>query len=153
MRMRHFLIAAAGLVTLANAAEPAPVLTADALGWLSGDWAEIKGERWTEEHWSQPRAGMLLGAGRSGRGERLGSFEFMRIAPGEHGVLHFFGAPQGAPAVGFRLVRSGPAEAVFENPTHDFPQRVRYWRDGELLKAEVSDLGGAKKMAWTYTRR
>jgi len=137
---------------LLGLAEPPAVVTADALGWMSGEWQESKGDRWTEEDWSSARGGVLLGTGRSGAGETVKSFEFMRIAPGEGGVLHFFGSPGGSPAVAFRLVRSGPTEAVFENPAHDYPQRVRYWREGAVLRAETSDITGAKAMRWNYKR-
>ena len=149
--MRRMLIVMAGLASVATAGPEAG--SADSLGWLSGRWEQAEGERWAEELWSAPRGGMLIGFARMGRGDTLGSFEHMRIAPGEGGTLHFYGSPQGAPAVAFRLVRSGPAEAVFENPAHDFPQRVRYWRDGEVLRAEVSDLAGGKAMAWAYRPR
>ena len=51
-------------------------------------------------------------------------------------------APGAAPPAGqaeasFPLVRLGAAEADFENPAHDFPQRVIYRRDGELLRARI----------------
>ena len=26
---------------------------------------------------------------------------------------------------------------VFENPTHDFPQRIIYWKDGNDLRARI----------------
>jgi hypothetical protein len=42
--------------------------------------------------------------------------------------------------------------AVFENPTHDFPQRVIYERDGDALKARIegSVAGEQESMDWTF---
>ena len=43
------------------------------------------------------------------------------------------------------------AEAVeFANPAHDYPQRIRYWRQGKLLMAEVSKMDGSKALRWNY---
>ena len=39
--------------------------------------------------------------------------------------------------VAFRLVRHDAASAIFENPAHDYPQRIVYTREGDTLTAEV----------------
>ena len=79
-----------------------------AMGWLSGAWVETKAEgAWTEEYWTPPRGGIMIGAGLAGRGETLRSFEHMRIATGKDGKIAFYGMPQGAPAVAFPLVSLG----------------------------------------------
>ena len=66
-----------------------PPATVDDLGWLAGDWASEAGGRWTEESWTAPRGGVMLGVSRSGRGEVLRDYEFIRIAPGDlHAVIH-----------------------------------------------------------------
>lgn len=142
--MRWFLIAAVALVS-------APAAAAD-LSWMSGCWQQVQQERWTEECWTVPRAGQLMGSGRAGDAAGVRSFEFMRIAPGEDGVSVFWGAPGGGSAVPFRQVRAGDREIVFENPNHDFPTRVRYWRDGEALNAEISGADGTKPMSWRFVR-
>src|SRR5688572_21655047 len=88
------------------------------LGWMSGTWASETGDRWTEESWTAPRAGIMLGTGRSGRGGEVRDWEFMRIAPDSEGVLAFWGSPKGVPAVPFRLISLGKRQAVFENRAH-----------------------------------
>ncbi len=42
--------------------------------------------------------------------------------------------------------------ALFANAAHDYPQRIRYWREGETLNAEISLLDGSKAMRWQYKR-
>ena len=58
----------------------------------------------------------------------------------------------GAPRVAFVLVSQTAHEVVFANPAHDYPQRVRYWREGDLLKAEIALADGLRAMAFTYRR-
>ena len=57
------------------------------------------------------------------------------------------------PPVGFRLVASDGTSATFENPAHDFPQRIQYRRDGDRLVATISARDGSNAMSWTYRRR
>jgi hypothetical protein len=41
---------------------------------------------------------------------------------------------------------------VFANPAHDYPQRIRYWLEGNALNAEISRIDGSKTVRWTYRR-
>jgi Domain of unknown function (DUF6265) len=71
-------------------------------------------------------------------------------------VLTFYAQPGGAsPPVGFPLESLGKRRAVFENPSHDFPQRVIYWREGDRLRARVEGSFNATKQAleWTFSLR
>lgn len=130
----------------------APASVAD-LGWMSGRWETASSERWTEESWSSPRAGMLIGYSRSGRGETVREFEFLRIQAGADGALAYIAQPGGRAPVAFRLVSASGTEAVFENPQHDFPQRIRYVRAGDRLTATISAIDGSNAMSWNYERR
>lgn len=145
MRM---LVAAAALLLAA----PASAAEVKDLGWLSGSWVSETPRGWTEELWMHPRGGVMLGLNRSGKSERASGFEFMRIAADSAGRISFWGSPSGAPAVPFRMTASGPREAVFENPKHDYPQRITYKREGDQLVATVSLLDGSKAQSWTFRR-
>ena len=147
--MRQAVLAIAASLCLAGAAPPQE---SPMPGWMSGDWALEDASGWTEEHWSSPRAGLMLGTGRNGKGERLGSFEYMRIARDGQGRLTFWGSPGGAPAVAFPAVETGPARIVFENPAHDYPTRVAYSRSGNRLTATISGPNGANSESWVYRR-
>jgi hypothetical protein len=146
--MRTILIAAAWLALSAQA--PAPEV--EDLAWLSGAWASRDGDKWTEEWWTPPRGGIMIGAGFSGRGDKAASFEHMRIMADEDGRIAFFGMPGGAPAVRFPLVKAGTGEAVFENPAHDHPQRISYRLEGASLTATVSQIDGSRAQSWTFKR-
>ena len=144
-------IMAAGLALLLVAASPAA--TVDDLAWFAGDWVSEADGRWTEESWASPRGGVMLGYSRSGRGEELREYEFIRIARGDDGAIAYIAMPQGGAPVAFRLVRQERTRATFENPAHDFPQRIDYVRDGDTLTATISAIDGAKPRRWTYRRR
>ena len=147
---------ALGLMTTPLAAQEAqePSLP----GWLAGCWEMRDSERWAEECWTIPRGGMMLGSGRAGTGDRVASWETMRIAldepAGEGPVVRmaFVAAPGGT---GWTLFAWSPADeegVTFHNAANDYPQRVRYWREGELLKAEISLGDGSQAMQWTFRR-
>lgn len=130
-----------------------PAATVDDLGWLAGDWVSEAGERWTEERWTPPRAGLMLGVSRSGRGEELREYEYIRISRGDDGAIAYIAMPQGGAPVAFRLARHHGNSATFENPAHDYPQRIAYVRDGDTLTATISAIDGSKPRRWTYRRR
>lgn len=130
-----------------------PAATVDDLAWMAGAWSREEGGRWTEESWTGPRGGVMLGHSRSGRGETVREFEFLRIAADAGGTLAYFAQPGGRPPVAFRLVRREGTSAVFENAAHDYPQRIEYRRDGETMTATISAIDGSKPMRWTFRRR
>jgi hypothetical protein len=87
----------------------------------------------TEEHWTQPAGGTMLGVGRTVKQGRTLFFEFLRLEEREDGV-YYVALIQGQPEVGFKLVRCEGEDAVFENLEHDYPQRILYRKnaDGSL---------------------
>jgi hypothetical protein len=135
---------------LANpAAQPALPL------WLAGCWEQASGERWTEECWNDPRAGIMMGNGRSGLGEQLESWEVMQIEIVDTDdpaipKMTFHGAPGGQSRTSFTWVPGLQKGITFVNASHDYPQRIRYWREGRDLVAEVSLMDGSNARRWRY---
>jgi Domain of unknown function (DUF6265) len=142
------VIAAAAAVSIAHATpkpNPQPMPA-----WMAGAWIEVTADRWAEEYWTGPRGGLMIGAGRSGKGEMLQSWEATRIMATNEGSLIFWASPQGAPPVAFTMASMTANEIIFANPKHDYPQRIRYWREGATLNAEISMMDGRKPMRWRY---
>lgn len=152
MRSTSSVMFAGALLGGLLSAVPAAAAGVDDLAWMQGGWQNEADGRWSEEFWTAPRGGMLLGLNRSGRGDDARAFEFMRIEAGDDGVPVFWGSPGGAPAVAFPMVRAGENEVVFENPQHDFPTFIRYRRDGDTLQATVSGAGGEGELSWRWQR-
>jgi Domain of unknown function (DUF6265) len=140
-------VAALLALTLIAAGEPGAAPFPD---WLAGRWVENKGAKWTEESWVPARGGLMLGNGRSGLDDRLLNWEIMRIDRGLDGTLIFWGSPRGGRGVPFQATLAKKGEIVFTNPAHDYPQRIRYWRVGDVLNAETSLKDGTKPMRWSY---
>ena len=131
----------------------APAQSVGDLLWLSGVWMSRSGDgRWADEYWTLPRDGLMLGAGMAGQGEKVNFFEHMRIATDRSGQMAFFAMSNGGPAVVFPVVRQGPNLVVFENPKHDYPQRITYSTDGQRLTAIISQMDGSRAMRWDYQR-
>jgi hypothetical protein len=147
--MKAIAMMAAAAVLIAAS----PAATVDDLGWLAGQWTSEGDGRWTEESWSAPRGGMMIGYSRAGRGDGLREFEFLRIVGSEDGGLAYLAQPQGQAPVAFRLVRHDAASATFENGAHDYPQRIAYARSGDTLTATISAIDGSKARSWSYKRR
>ena len=53
----------------------------------------------------------------------------------------------------YRLTRARPGEAVFEDPAGDFPQRIEYRLDGDVLTHTLSGLDGAGRIVRRMRRR
>ncbi len=142
--------------TLALALLSAPTLAqsvhAEQLDWLTGHWEQVDGDRWTEEIWTKPHGGRMLGVGWSGKGPTPQSFEHMRIEPDRDGTPVFLGSPSGGKPTPFRMVRRTATAIVFENAAHDFPQRISYTLERGTLSAEASRIDGSNKQSWTYRK-
>jgi hypothetical protein len=147
--MKKLFGAAFAFLLTAQSAPPSAAV-AD-LGWMSGHWVTADGA--TEEDWMAPRGGVMLGAGRSFTGDALREYEFLRVQAGADGVPVFWALYNGAPQVAFRLTRSGPDSATFDNPAHDYPQRFHYRREGATLIATISAIDGSNATSWTFRRR
>jgi hypothetical protein len=142
----------AAALTAAPATPPAPDATK--LAWLEGRWTGEKDGVVTEERWTGPLGGALLGLHADVKGGRLVSWEFLRIAPA-NGALVYYASPNSAPPTPFTLVEAGDRRAVFENKAHDFPQRILYWLDeAGALHARIEGPRGGKTvgMEWTWRR-
>jgi hypothetical protein len=150
MDMKTGAAAIAALLLGAPAEAPRGI---EALAWMSGAWVMESGSRWTEERWSAPRGGTMLGFSRTGSGDAVREFEFLRLAEDQHGFITYWASPGGRPAVGFRLVEAGPSSAIFENPKHDFPVRIRYRREGTRMTATIAGAGGSNPQSWEYRRQ
>ncbi|MES2757073.1 MAG: DUF6265 family protein [Pseudomonadota bacterium] len=121
-------IAIAGVCLPAGAQAAAGV---GRLSWLAGCWSAEKGEAGSGEQWMQPAAGTMLATARTVKNGKVADYEFMRIHEGAEGRLLFTAIPSGQKEATFTELRSSESEIVFENATHDFPQRVIYRRIGD----------------------
>lgn len=100
--------------------------TVEQLHWLSGCWASDGAEKGSGERWTSPAGGAMFGIARTIRGGRLSGFEYLRIVETDEDSLVLIASPSGQATAEFTLRRLDDSEVVFENPDHDFPQRIVY---------------------------
>ena len=124
------------------------------LAWLAGSWSGVADGVEMEEYWTVPRAGVMLGLHRDSTAGRLILFEFLRIEETTEGIV-YLASPRGRPGTPFKLAELGEKRVVFENPEHDFPQRIAYWRgeDGSL-RARIEGLQDGRRVTqeWRWQR-
>ena len=129
-------------------------LTIDRVKWLQGCWQTTRGEAIIEEQWMAPRGGTMLGMGRTVRGGKTAEYELVLITE-QGGALAYEAHPSGQPSATFLSKTVTATSVVFENPKHDFPQRVGYQRDGaDGLQAWIDGEmnGRARRVDFAYRR-
>lgn len=139
------------LIAAALAAQGPPPPGQPDLDWLAGYWLACDERMEVAELWTTRRGGVMLG-GSITYGIQAFGWEQVRIETTIDGAtMQYVARPRGAAAdTVFRLARGGPNEAVFENPAHDYPQRIIYRREGEVLAARTEDMAGGSGQDFRY---
>jgi hypothetical protein len=130
--------------TAASSQEAKPSLSD--LNWLAGCWEFTVPEKQLTitEQWMRPAGGMTIGSGRTLKGGKAVAFEFLRLVEEADGIYYVAKPNSNKEETRFKLIKSGQSEVVFENPTHDFPQRIIYRRSGEKLDARIEGAANGK---------
>jgi hypothetical protein len=150
--LRHGLLPA--LMLLWSTTATAQAADVARVGWLAGCWQLAEGDRLVEEQWTRPLGGLMLGVGRTVRGDSLVEYEQIRLFE-RHGRLVYAAAPSGQPPAEFTSVAVADTAVTFENLGHDFPQRVRYRRAGPdslLARVEGRRRGALRGVDFGYRR-
>ena len=96
------------------------------LQWLLGSWQFDNGKNVFTENWSRAGEDLFLGNNFTLRGSDTVFYENVRLEI-LRDTLCYNVTPKGAATpTAFRLASLTTDKAVFENPTHDFPQRITY---------------------------
>src|SRR5262245_2903644 len=82
-------LATFGLAALQGQGNPAPARgTLSQLQWLAGVWLGGAGPVTFEERWSPAAGGAMLATSRTVKGDRMVSFEFLRIVERDGGMVY-----------------------------------------------------------------
>ncbi len=127
-----------------------PAQSTDPLAWFTGSWctADPAGEQ-TCQLWAPARGGMKIGSEQELRDGRSVAFELVAIevaGPKVRAMVYRNGA---APIPFVETVREAKG-MIFENPAHAYPQRIHYWREGDVLHEEVMLIDGSRRRARDY---
>lgn len=124
------------------------------VGWLQGCWVAAGTQRVVEEQWSAPRGKSLIGMSRTVRGDSVSEYELVIIRQRDSSLV-YEAHPSGQPSATFTAIHASDSAVVFENASHDFPQRVGYRRvRGDSLIAHVEGtMGGrSRRIEFPYAR-
>ena len=135
---------------------PAAAQTAsvEQLGWMAGCWELRTPTRIVEEQWMRPRAGTMLGMGRTVVRDSMTEHEstLIRIT---NGKLAYHANPSGQSPATFPALVVSADSVIFQALEHDFPQRVGYARRGaDSLMAwiEGTSNGRTRRIPFPYGR-
>lgn len=121
------------------------------LNWLSGCWASNENGKQISEHWMKPAGKTMLAMSRTVVNNQTTGYEFIRIIEDEYGDIYFIANPSGQKETSFKLIKSSYREVVFENPEHDFPQRVIYRLEFEdSLNASIEGIDDGKEIVINF---
>ena len=121
------------------------------LAWMTGTWTQNKDGEIVQESWLGPKGKMMAAVNLTSSAKRT-SFEFLRIVETPTG-LAYLASPGGKTPVEFKLKEMSDKRVVFENPAHDFPQRLMYWiePDGAMTaRIEGTVAGKLRGMQWRF---
>jgi hypothetical protein len=147
--MRKLALAALFLFPLFSVENP----TLADLSWISGDWQTAPGgRRQIEEHWTAVAGGSMMGVSRTIAGDKTVEFEYLRIEQRADGIYYVAHPKARCPGTDFKLTSASAAEAVFENPQHDFPKRIIYRKTEGGLTASIDAGEGSKGMSFVFKK-
>ena len=134
---------------------PATKPTLSTIAWLAGVWTADENGRQLTEQWMPPAGGTMLGMSRTVARGRTVEYEFLLLREEAGGEINYVAKPSGQAEVAFKLIRATATEVVFENPQHDFPQRISYTlKDGGKLTAAIEGTknGKTRRVEFNYQR-
>ena len=126
------------------------------LGWISGCW-EINSpekKRLVSEQWMTPVGDAMMGMSRTIRNGKMSGFEHLRIVQDDTGIYYISKPSENKEETSFKLIKWTASEVVFENPTHDFPQRIIYklGKTNLFARIEGNNQGKATGIDFPMTR-
>jgi Domain of unknown function (DUF6265) len=101
------------------------------LSFMTGCWRGADGDGVVEEQIGPADSTLMLSTARYIHADRVTSFEFLAIEAADGGAVVMTPYLRGKmSSARFALKPGADGNAVFEDPTHEFPKRVIYRRDG-----------------------
>ena len=128
----------------------------EGLQWLEGEWQRQTRAGTVVERWTLTENG-LAGESFALRGEQPTLTETLMLVQMGGSVIYVAWPVENPYPVAFPLVSRENDEFVFENTTHDFPQRIIYSREsGDALTVAIEgpgEGGEAQRVEFHFVRR
>ena len=123
------------------------------LSWLEGTWQRTNSRAGQSgyERWFRSSPYELQGYGITYQGTDTLFVEKLLIVINEDRIYYIADVPENKQPVYFKLSELTKTGFVFENPDHDFPKKIVYQLEGDLLKATVS--GNNKSLEYLFRKQ
>jgi len=124
------------------------------VAWLTGCLEMRRGSRVVEEQRMPERGGTMIGMGRSVGARGLDDYE-LTVIQQEGERLLYVAHPRRQPVATFVAIAATADSVLFENPEHDYPQRVGYRRvgtDSVLAWIDGTSNGKQQRVECPYRR-
>lgn len=113
--------------------------------WLVDSWINIDGETVSYEHWKKADDSLLEGSSETIKNGNTVFSEKLKIVKEKDGIYYVAEVKHNPLPVYFKLTMVSKNKAVFENPQHDFPQKITYEIEQGTLHAFIEGPGRSGK--------
>lgn len=143
MKLRLFALSALLLVANCISAQETPQEKFKKLYWLSGEWTRTNAKAGQSgyETWAKTSAQKLKGKGVTLEGKKTVFLEQLEMIIKGSDIFYVVSVTGESKPVYFKLTALTDDSFTCENPTHDFPKKISYKRNGKHLKAVISGDG------------
>jgi hypothetical protein len=124
--------------------------TLESFASLAGCWERNDRGSIFAEMWMKPAGTSIMGTGRTVKNGKTADYEYLRIEQREDAIYYVAKPRANAQETAFKLVKWAANDFVFENPEHDFPQRILYKINGDSLTARIEGTRNGKTSAFDF---
>lgn len=153
--MNHVLAIFMVLLGVTTLCAQAPVAASEMknLGWLEGTWVRtnLKPGRTGSESWTKLSPTGWRGLGCTLQGKDTLFVEHMKLVIFENTPAFVADVPENKGLVYFKFTATTSHSFTCENPTHDYPKKIVYDRQGNNLKVTIS--GDGKSNEFLFIRQ
>lgn len=132
-----------------------PVAILKSMEWIAGTWKQETSPGPTYESWRMINDSLWKGKGfRVSRTDTV-LLEKLSLEVIDGEIFYVPVVPHNEGAVYFKMIEQSPNKVKFENPTHDFPQRIIYMKiSNDSLHARIEGMNdGVETSMDFYFRR
>lgn len=123
--------------------------------WLIGQWEGIQGPGVYHEEWEKVNDNEFNGKAYLIKKGEISNPEKLKLHSDERGIYYTADVSHNPKPVSFELTSQNETTFVFENPQHDFPQKITYEKkENDLLLAsiEATNNGKTKKIEFNLKK-
>ena len=109
--------------------------------WIADSWVSVSGETTSYEEWKVINDDLFEGGSKTIKDGKVIFSESLKIENSAEGIFYVADVSHNPAPVKFKLVSITDTSAVFENPLHDFPQKITYVQEEGNLHAFIEGPG------------